>query len=347
MFKHLIIRSFYPLSILWGVITLCFILFYVFPDADELVVGQRSDLQTKQAIKEELGLDKPAFARYIHYLKHLSPISVESKNNIVETNINIGVSATSALVIKFPDFGLSYQNRKPVVSILLEALVGTLTLAGVAMLLAFFMGIVLGTIAALNYNSIADSVILAFSTLFISIPSFFSSILIAWLFGFVWHQYTGLPMTGSLFSIDLETGNQILTLENLVLPALALAVRPVAVITQLMRSSLLGVLQSDYIRTAKAKGLSPNKLIVRHALKNALNPVITAASGWFASMMAGAFFVEYIFNWKGLGKVLIESVQLSDLPVVSGGVIYIAIIFIAVNSLVNISYQYLDPKLKK
>lgn len=344
--KHLAVKILYLLSILWGVITLCFILFYVFPDADELIVGQRTDLQTKQAIKEELGLDKPAYIRYLNYMKQLSPVAMYSKTNLPENSYDISFSSKSALAFKLPDLGRSYQNRKPVVNILIETLVGTLVLSGVAMFFAFILGILLGIISALNYGTLIDSSLLSVSTIFISIPSFFSSILISWLFGFVWQQYTGLSMTGSLFSIDMESGQQVLTLSNLILPVIALAVRPVAVITQLMRSSLLNTLDSDYIRTAKAKGLPPFIIIVRHALKNALNPVITASSGWFASMMAGAFFVEYIFNWKGLGKVLIEAVQQSDLPVVSGGVLYVAIIFIVVNELVNASYKYLDPKLR-
>ncbi|MCO6495664.1 MAG: ABC transporter permease [Bacteroidetes bacterium] len=334
------------MSILWGVITLCFILFYVFPDAEDMMVGQRADLQTKQAIKEELGLDKPVFIRYLNYLKQLSPIGIFSKPDIPKNWYEISLSENNSIVFKNPELGRSYQNRRSVVNILMEALIGTLILAGVAMTFAFIIGILFGIIAALNYQNLIDSLLLFLSTLFISVPSFFSSIIIAWLFGFIWYQYTGLPLTGSLFSIDMESGKQVLTLSNLILPAIALAVRPVAVITQLMRTSVLANLESDYIRTAKAKGLPPYLIILKHTLKNALNPVITAASGWFASMMAGAFFVEYIFNWKGLGKVLIESVQMSDLPVVSGGVIYIAIIFIIVNTLVDLSYKYLDPKLR-
>jgi len=346
MLKSFLSKLIYALSILWGVITLCFILFFVFPDAEEMMVGQRADAQTKQAIKEELGLDKSTLSRYFSYLKQLSPVAVYKSEELPPKSVSFSFTKNYSLAFKFPDLGLSYQNRKPVTHILKDALVGTLVLAGVSMFIAFMLGIILGILSAVNYGKYIDSGILTLSTMFISVPSFFSAIIISWLFGFVWQQYTGLQMTGSLFTIDLETGRQVLSPANLILPALALSVRPVAVITQLMRSSLLSVMNSEYIRTAKAKGLHPYKVIVKHALKNALNPVITAASGWFASMMAGAFFVEYIFNWKGIGKVLIESVQQGDLPLVSGGVIYVAIIFIVVNNLVNLSYKYLDPKLK-
>ena len=109
---------------------------------------------------------------------------------------------------------------------------------------------------------------------------------------------------------------------------------------------MLDVMQMDYIRTAKAKGLNPFQVVRRHALKNALNPVVTAISGWFASLMAGAFFVEYIFSWNGLGKITVDALELSDLPVVMGAVLFIAFLFVIVNLLVDISYSLLDPRVK-
>src|SRR5699024_10530896 len=131
--------------------------------------------------------------------------------------------------------------------------------------------------------------------------------------------------------------------KNLILPALVMGIRPVAVVTQLMRNSLLEVLQQDYIRTARAKGLSEFKVIWRHAIKNSLNPVVTAVSGWFASMLAGAVFVEYIFGWNGLGKEIVEALNTLDLPVIMGSVLTIAIIFILINIFVDILYARLDP----
>jgi peptide/nickel transport system permease protein len=115
---------------------------------------------------------------------------------------------------------------------------------------------------------------------------------------------------------------------------------------QLTRSNLIEVMQQDYIRTAKAKGLSQIGIVWNHALRNALNPVLTAASGWFASLLAGAFFIEYVFNWKGLGKITIDALQQSDLPVVMGAVLVIACIFVLVNLLVDILYAVLDPRVK-
>ena len=135
-------------------------------------------------------------------------------------------------------------------------------------------------------------------------------------------------------------------LENIILPAITLGIRPLSVIVQLTRSSMLDVLTQDYIRTAKAKGLGKFKVVFKHALKNALNPVVTAVSGWLATLMAGAFFVEYIFDWKGIGFVTIKAVQNLDFPVVIGCTLFIATVFIIVNILVDIIYAMLDPKVR-
>ncbi len=146
-----------------------------------------------------------------------------------------------------------------------------------------------------------DSSSIFASVLGISAPSFFMGIVIAYIFGFVLSNYTGLSMTGSLFDTDPFEGRQ-LQFANLILPAVTLGIRPLAIITQLTRSAMLDVLNKDYIRTAYAKGLYKKTVIWKHALRNALNPVITAVTGWFAELLAGAFFVEYIFGWKGIGK---------------------------------------------
>ena len=182
--------------------------------------------------------------------------------------------------------------------------------------------------------------------MFISLASFFSAILFAWLFGFVLKEYTGLEMTGSLYVVD-DFGEHIyIQWKNLVLPAIVLGIRPLAVVSQLMRNSLLEVLNQDYITTAKAKGLSQTAVIGRHALKNSLNPVVTAISGWFASMLAGAVFVEFIFGWNGIGKEIVDALNKSDLPVIMGTVIVIASLFIVINIFVDILYGWLDPKIR-
>lgn len=156
---------------------------------------------------------------------------------------------------------------------------------------------------------------------------------------------TGLPMSGSLYEVDAFTGEH-LALQNLILPAITLGIRPLAIVLQLTRSSMLDVLSQDYIRTAKAKGLAFYRVVIKHALKNALNPVVTAVSGWFASLLAGAIFVERIFGWNGLGHVLVDSLQKDDLPVVMGIVMVIAVTFVLINILIDIVYGLLDPRVR-
>ena len=175
---------------------------------------------------------------------------------------------------------------------------------------------------------------------------FFMGIIIAYLFGFLLSDWTGLHISGSWFDIDDVTGEKRLTIQNLVLPAITLGIRPLAIITQLTRSSMLDVLDQDYIRTAYAKGLSKRKVIWKHGLRNALNPVITAITGWFAELLAGAFFVEYIFGWQGIGKVTVDALEKLDYPVVMGSVLIAATFFILINILADILYGVVDPRVR-
>src|SRR5690625_6253354 len=186
-------------------------------------------------------------------------------------------------------------------SIIAENLPNTLLLAISAISYEIVVGILLGIWSALVKDSWIDRTLLVVTSFGMSTPSFFSAIIIAYIFGFLLHNYTGLNMTGSLFEIDDYGEGKHLTLKNLILPAITLGIRPLAVINQLTRIFFIEVLSQDYIRTAYAKGLKSKDIIWRHALRNALNPVITATSGWFASMLAGAVFVEFIFGWNGLG----------------------------------------------
>lgn len=156
---------------------------------------------------------------------------------------------------------------------------------------------------------------------------------------------TGLPMSGSLYSIDPWEG-EYLELRHLILPAITLGIRPLSVIVQLTRNSMLDVMNRDFVRTAKAKGLSTYRVVVVHALRNALNPVVTAVSGWFASLLAGAVFVEFVFGWKGLGLEVFSALEKEDLPVVMGAVLVIASIFVLLNLLVDLVYAWLDPRIR-
>jgi peptide/nickel transport system permease protein len=169
-------------------------------------------------------------------------------------------------------------------------------------------------------------------------------ILIAYIFGFVLSSWTGLHITGNWFDLNDVTGQKQIVLRNLILPAITLGIRPLAIIAQLTRSAMLDVLDQDYIRTAYAKGLDKMAIIWKHALRNALNPVITAVTGWFAELLAGAFFVEYIFGWKGIGKITVDALEKLDFPVVMGSVLLTATFFIVINILSDVFYGLIDPR---
>lgn len=346
----------YAFLTIFGVISVIFFLFTVLPgDPAQMMLGQNQSESQLQLVKHKYGFDQPVSTQYFYYLNDLSPLSYHSKNPDDYTYMAEGKYFAITLLnfknaeiaLKTPYLRESFQKtNKSVTSIIAETLPNTLVLALAAIILALLIGLFLGIVSALNQDKALDKGIQVFSTLGMSVPSFFSAILFAWFFGYVLHQYTGLEMTGSLYELDDFGEHYGIKLKNLILPALVLGIRPVAVVTQLMRNSLLEVLQQDYIRTAKAKGLSSQAVIGKHALKNALNPVITAVSGWFASMLAGAVFVEYIFGWNGLGKEIVEALNTLDLPVIMGAVLIIAGMFILINIFVDIIYAKLDPKVK-
>lgn len=357
MIKKTLYLTIRTLLTLWGVATIIFFLFFVLPgDPARMMLDQREDSTRLKIIRQKMGLDLPVFLQYAYYLNDLSPISI---HNTVQPNridyfsdkkynaLVLFETYHKKVVLKLPYLRESFaQQGKKVSSILKEVLPNTILLACCAILIAFIAGVVLGILSALNKNSRFDQIIAVTTSIGMSVPSFFSAIVIAWIFAFVLKKYTGLNMTGSLYEID-DMGNGVhLTLKNLLLPAITLGIRPLAVITQLMRNSLLEVLNQDYIRTAKAKGLSTAAIIKRHALKNSLNPVITALSGWFAGLLAGAVFVEYIFGWNGLGKTLVDALNQLDLPVIMGAVLVIAAIFILINLMVDAIYRWLDPRVR-
>lgn len=350
MIRFIIKRLLEGVFILFSVVTVVFFLFSLsFPNPENMAVGQRTDLETQEAIKKEFGLDKSTSAQYRLFLADISPVAVHSMTE-AELNKKYNVLwsipvAKMQLTVKQPFLRRSFQSRERTENIISKAFRGTFILALVSIVFAAFVGVTLGIISGIKVNSWLDQSILFLSTLGISVPSFFSAIILAWLFGYVLHDYTGLNMTGSWIDIDPFKGAYY-EWKNLILPAIALGVRPLSIFTLLTRSSMLETLNKDYIKTALSKGLNQSKILRKHALPNALNPVITAISGWFASLLAGAFFVEYIFNWRGLGKVTIEALEMSDLPVVMGSILFIATIFIFLNIIVDLLYVKLDPRVK-
>ncbi|MEZ4856715.1 MAG: ABC transporter permease [Gelidibacter sp.] len=356
MISYLLNKIFYAILTLFGVVTVIFFLFNVLPgDPAQMMLGQNEDSAQLAMVKQKYGFDKPISTQYFYYLNDLSPLSFHSKNSEDYTYLRKGKYTATKLfsigntttVLKLPYLRESFTKQgKKVSQVIGETLPNTFVLAVSAICIAILIGICLGIVSALFKDRWLDKAIQIFSTLGMSVPSFFSAILFAWFFGFVLHKYTHLEMTGSLYELDNFGEAMHIQWKNLILPAIVLGIRPLAVVIQLMRNSLLEVFNQDYIRTARAKGLSEFQIIKKHAVKNALNPVVTAISGWFASMLAGAVFVEYIFGWNGLGKEIVNALNTLDLPVIMGAVLIIALVFIIINIFVDIIYVWLDPKVK-
>lgn len=344
MLKFLLNKIFYGILVLIGVVIIVFFLFQGFGDPARLVMGQSGDSTTIENVRKELALDQPKWKQLIFYLNDVSPIGIHSQQEIADKQLRgFFVGGDTKVGVKIPNLRRSYQTKRPVIDLLFEALPGTIVLALSAMLFATIVGVALGIISAIKQGTWLDTSSVFASVLGISAPSFFIGIVIAYLFGFLLHEYTGLFMTGSLFEYDPVNGRQ-LEFRNLILPAITLGIRPLAIIVQLTRSSMLDVLSKDYIRTAYAKGLSKKKVIVKHALPNALNPVVTAITGWFAELLAGAFFVEYIFNWKGIGRITVDALENLDFPVVMGSLLITATFFVMVNIIADILYGWIDPR---
>lgn len=356
MLNYFLNKTFYALLTLFGVVTVIFFLFNVLPgDPAQMMLGQNEDSEQLAIVKAKYGFDKPVGTQYLYYLNDLSPISFHSNSEDDYTYLRDNKYSASKLftigntttVFKFPYLRESFTKQgKKVSQVLGETLPNTFVLAVSAIIIAMILGLVLGVVSARFKDTWLDKLIQIVSTLGMSVPSFFSAILFAWFFGFLLHEYTNLEMTGSLYELDDFGEKNTIQWKNLILPAIVLGIRPLAVVIQLMRNSLLEVLNQDYIRTARSKGLSELQVIKNHAIKNALNPVVTAISGWFASMLAGAVFVEYIFGWNGLGKEIVNSLNTLDLPVIMGSVLIIALMFIIINIFVDIIYTWLDPKVK-
>lgn len=353
MTSYIIRKILYGLAVLWGVVTLVFFLFNIVPgDPVRMMLGQRADEADVQAIREELGLNQSVFKQYTDYLNDLSPISFyeneygERKYDNFKSYCVLAEMGDVDVVLKTPYLRYSYQSKRLVGTILSEAFPNTLILAFVAIAFALIVGVFIGVLAAVVNTNFVNKLTLFITTIGMSLPSFFAAILVAWLFGYVWESFTGLSMTGNLYSVDDYGNGAYLNLKNLILPAFTLGLRPLAVVVELTRTSLLEAMSMDYIRTARAKGLRQWRVVTVHALRNAMTPVVTAISGWFASLLAGAVFVEYVFDWKGIGVIIVDALDTFDFPVIMGAVLLIGFMLIIINIIVDIIYGILDPRVR-
>lgn len=231
------------------------------------------------------------------------------------------------------DLGRSIATNRPVMDTILERLPATAILAGSSIAIATILGIFLGVIAAWKANTWIDTMTMGTSLLGISLPAFVVGLLFVLVFGVILEWF---PNSGYL-----DRG-----IEYLVLPMVTLAIRPLSIIARITRSSMLDVLGQDYVRTARAKGLSYTKVFVKHALRNALNPVVTTVSAWFAGLLAGTYFIEFIFNWPGIGLAAFNAIEKLDYPMIQGTVLLTAVVFVITNIVADALYSILDPKVR-
>lgn len=306
MATYIIRKLLYSILILIGVITVTFCLMYVIPgDPARLMLGQRADIASIDAVRKQLGLDDPLYVQYGRFM----------------------VKAVQG------DLGRSYSSNRDVLTTIIDTFPATAILAISALFISSIAGILIGVISSVKPYTLADNVSMLVALFGISFPPFALGLIMALVFGawLKWFPISGYINNGIIY---------------LVLPMLTLALRPLSIIARLTRSSMLDVLGQDYVRTARAKGVNEWKVIIRHALRNALNPVITTISAWLAALLGGTFFIEYIFNWPGIGLLAINSILSLDFPMIQGTVLFTAVIFIIVNMLVDIMYAFLDPKVK-
>lgn len=328
-------RLIYLVVMLFGVATLVFILTKMIPgDPTVANLSQRAlnDPEVVAAYRAKYGLDQPVFVQYILYIKNLLHL----------------------------DLGTSIRTNKPVLDELARCYPATIELALFAIILAALFGILFGVISAMKRNSILDQMVRALSVTGVSIPSFWFALLVLYFFYYKLHIFPGPGRLSNSFSAPATvTGMYVIdsliegnpakaldALQHLILPGLVLAAFTMGLITRTTRSNLLDVMSTDYIRTARAKGLSRVGLIVRHALGNALIPVLTVIGLGLGNLLGGMVLVETIFNWPGVGQFAYESVLSVDYPSIIGVALLIALNYMVINTVVDILYGVIDPRVR-
>lgn len=328
-------RLIYLVVMLFGVATLVFILTKMIPgDPTVANLSQRAlnDPEVVAAYRAKYGLDQPVFVQYILYIKNLLHL----------------------------DLGTSIRTNKPVLDELARCYPATIELALFAIILAALLGILFGVISAMKRNSILDQAVRALSVTGVSIPSFWFALLVLYFFYYKLHIFPGPGRLSNSFSAPATvTGMYVIdsliegnpakaldALQHLILPGLVLAAFTMGLITRTTRSNLLDVMSTDYIRTARAKSLSRVGLIVRHALGNALIPVLTVIGLGLGNLLGGMVLVETIFNWPGVGQFAYESVLSVDYPSIIGVALLIALNYMVINTVVDILYGVIDPRVR-
>lgn len=332
MAKYLFKRLILLIPVILGVSILVFLIMHVLSsDPTSIILGQHATAEQTANLRKQLGLDDPLYLQYIDFMKGLC-------TGNLGTSLITKTSITKEICSRFP---------------------ATIELAVASIIVASIAGITLGIISAIKQNSIIDYISMFFSLVGVSMPVFWLGLILIVVFSVSLHV---LPVSGritigmepakitGLYLIDsLLTGNIsafIDALKHLVLPVIALSSYSTAIIARMTRSTMLEVLNKDYIRTAKSKGLSESNVIKGHALRNTMIPVSTVIGLQLGSLLGGAVLTETVFSWPGIGNYIIDSILKSDIPVVQGAVIIMAVIFVLVNLFVDILYSFIDPRIK-
>ncbi len=306
MFSHIVRKLLYTIPVVWGVVTVVFILMAVVPgDPARLMMGQRGDPETLVRIRHDLGLDLPITQQYTKFLKELA----------------------------HGDLGMSYRNNELVSHAIATRFMATMRLAAWAMAIAVVLGLTMGILSAVKQNSFFDYTAMIVAISGVSAPVFWVGLLLLLLFAY---------NLGWVSGIGEGDGSW----KYLILPAITLGVRPAALIARLTRSCMLEVLSQDYIRTARAKGLSETVVVLKHAFRNALIPVVTIIGTQISDLLSGAVLTESIFAWPGIGRLAVDALINRDFPMIRGTVIVMALTFLVANLLVDISYGFIDPRIR-
>jgi peptide/nickel transport system permease protein len=332
MLRFVVRRLMLLVPILIGLSILVFVWIRALPGGPaQALLGERATAQSIQEIEEQYGLDEPVHIQYWTYLK------------------TVGTG----------DFGTSVTTRRPVVDELEQRFPATMELAVVAMMFAVGFGVPLGFIAAKRYGLWVDHASLVISLLGISIPVFFLAILLKYVFAV---KLGLLPTVGRISAtIDIEhpTNFYVLdailagdpealwdVLKHMILPAIALGSIPLAIIARITRASVLDVQNEDYVRTARAKGLAPRIVDFRHVFRNALLPITTIIGLQVGLLLSGAVLTETVFAWPGMGTWLVEAIKARNYPVLQGGILFVAFIFVIVNLIVDVLYGFINPRIR-
>lgn len=304
MRSFLIKRVLLAIGVVFAISAITFFVLNIVPgDPVRIMVGEMADDATVERIREQMGLNDPVEVQYVRWL----------------TNMLQG------------DFGTSYTQSKPVVTLMGQAFLTTARLAGLAYVFALALGLFIGVIAAVNHGKWIDRALMALSILGISAPVFWVAVIFQIVFALTLKWF---PLSG------------IKTWQAFVLPVIALGVRYAASIARVTRTSMLDVLSQDFMRTAEAKGVRKWTVIIAHGLRNALIPIITIAGTQLGEILTGSILIESIFMMPGMGKLLLDAINSRDLPLIQGGVMYIAIICVAVYLIVDILYAVVDPRIR-